>query len=101
VVEIGYEPTLADGLAGQIDEGGLEIGLHALDDIVTVTEDAIARSIVMLRREGRGAVEGSGAVGVAALRTGALGFLVPPIVIVITGGNIDAMRLAELEARYD
>ena len=101
VVEIGYEATLADGLAGQIDEGGLEIGLHALDDIVTVTEDAIARAIVTLRREGRGAVEGSGAVGVAALRAGTLRSLVPPMVIVITGGNIDTMRLAELEARYD
>ena len=34
VVEIPSVPTLADGLAGQIDEEALDIGMHGLDEIV-------------------------------------------------------------------
>src|ERR1043166_28603 len=37
IVEIENEATLADGLAGQIDDEAFDIGRHALDDIVTLT----------------------------------------------------------------
>jgi threonine dehydratase len=100
VVEIGYEPTLADGLAGQIDEEGLEIGEQALDAIETVSEDEIARAIVWLDAHGAGRVEGSGAVGVAALLARRLTTVASPCAIVVSGGNIDESRLAELKSRY-
>ena len=45
VVEIDSVPTLADGLAGQIDDEALDIGQRALDDIVTLTESDIAETI--------------------------------------------------------
>jgi threonine dehydratase len=99
VVEIGYPPTLADGLAGQIDDEGLEIGVHALDAIATVNEDDIARAIVWLDAHGMGRVEGSGAVGVAAPLARRLTSLASPVAIVVSGGNIDDDRLAELKAR--
>jgi threonine dehydratase len=96
VVEIALLPTLADGLAGQIDEAGLEIGRVALDGVEVVTEDDIARAIAWLADEEDLVVEGSGAVGVAALFTGALGVLDGPVVVVISGGNIDPERHARL-----
>ena len=42
VVEIPSVPTLADGLAGQIDDEALDIGRHGLDDIAVLTEEEIA-----------------------------------------------------------
>ena len=96
VVEIALLPTLADGLAGQIDGAGLEIGRVALDGVEVVTEDDIARAIAWLADEEDLVVEGSGAVGVAALLTGALGALDGPVVVVISGGNIDPERHARL-----
>jgi threonine dehydratase len=89
VVDTPVLPTLADGLAGAIDAHGLDVGLHALDAMVTVAEPEIERAIVVLAREERVVAEGSGAVGVAALLTEALDIGDGPVVIVISGGNID------------
>lgn len=98
VVPIPNEPTLADGLAGGIDEFALDVGRHALDGMVVLEEDAIADAIRFLRTEESVVSEGSGAVGVAALRTGALRVERFPVAIVISGRNIDESRLAELGA---
>jgi len=96
VVEIENLPTLADGLAGQIDEAALEIGREALDGAEVVTENDIALAIAWLADKEDLVVEGSGAVGVAALMTGALGKLDGPVAVVISGGNIDPERHARL-----
>jgi threonine dehydratase len=89
VVEIPSVPTLADGLAGQIDEEALDIGRHGLDDIAVLTEEEIAESIGWLARVERAVVEGSGAVGVGALLHGKVRDLLAPAVVVVSGGNID------------
>ena len=98
VVDIGHEPTLAEGLAGAIDEEGLAIGRVALDDIAVVSEAAIASAIAWLNSKEGLTVEGSGAVGVAALLGGALGSVTGPVAVVISGGNIDPARHAEIVA---
>ena len=88
VVEIDDTPTLADGLAGQIDGYGLAIGQRLLDDIAVVSEDALASAMRWLwQREGVRA-EGAGAVGVAAVRTGAVP-ISGPVAIIVSGGNVD------------
>lgn len=92
VVEIENLPTLADGLAGQIDDDALTIGQATLDSIVTVSEQEIAAAIAWLWLAEGIRAEGSGAVCVAALRSGRLGHLLPPIVAVVSGGNIDSGR---------
>jgi threonine dehydratase len=92
LVEIGNEPTLADGLAGQIDDEAFDIGRHALDAIATVTEHEIADTIRWLWVEHRQRVEGAGACGVAAVRLGKFGVLRTPAAIVLSGGNIDAAK---------
>lgn len=99
VVDIGHDPTLADGLAGAIDDEGLAIGRAALDDIAVVSEGAIADAIRWLAREEGLTVEGSGAAGVAALLAGALGRVPGPVAVVVSGGNIDPARHAEIVAR--
>lgn len=98
VVNIPVRPTLADGLAGQIDEEALAIGRAALDEIVTVEETAIAAAIRWLHDHEELLVEGSGAVGVAALLEGRFAALPTPAVLVVSGGNIDPERHAGLVA---
>ena len=93
VVEIENLPTLADGLAGQIDDDALAIGQATLESIMTVTEEEIASAIAWLWHAEGIRAEGSGAVCVAALRSGKLGHLVPPIAAIVSGGNIDEARL--------
>ena len=91
-VDVPVSPTLADGLAGQIDDEGYAIGRASLDEIVTVTEQEIAAAIAWLSHEHDMRVEGSGAVGVAALLHGRTRRLVSPVAVVISGGNIDDTR---------
>lgn len=88
--------TLADGLAGRVDEEMLAQGQASLDAMATVTEEAIADAIGWLYREEGITAEGSAAVGVAAIMTGKLKPTAFPVCLVITGGNIDKARLMEL-----
>lgn len=98
VVSIPSLPTLADGLAGDIDALGLDIGRHALDAMLTVPEDAIARAIRWLERHETVTAEGSAAVGVAAILESLPDLALPngPAAIIITGRNIDPQRLQSL-----
>jgi threonine dehydratase len=91
VVEIPVTPTLADGLAGQVDEEALDIGLNALDDIVLLTEDEIAQAIAWLYEHHGVKVEGAGAVAAGAIlhRKASLAF---PAAAIVSGGNIDEAR---------
>jgi threonine dehydratase len=98
LVEIENEPTLADGLAGQIDDEAFDIGRHALDDIVTLTEREIAESIGFLWREHGQRVEGAGACATGALWTRKISSLPAPSAIVVSGGNIDDSKLEAILA---
>ena len=92
-VEVGVAPTLADGLSGQIDDEGLTIGQFAIDEMRVVTEQQIGEAIAWLAREHDFRVEGSGAVGVAAvLFAERAAQLDGPIAVVISGSNIDDER---------
>ena len=94
--DIPDQPTLCDGLAGLVDAEMLAQGQRALDAIATVPESAIADAIRWLHREHGLTVEGSGAVGVAALLHGALKPQAFPVAVVSSGGNIDPSRFAAL-----
>ncbi|HEU4721401.1 MAG TPA: pyridoxal-phosphate dependent enzyme [Gemmatimonadaceae bacterium] len=80
-------PTLADGLAGQVDDEGVLIGRFALDEIVVVAEGEIAAAMLWLSRMHGARVEGSGAVGVAAMLT--RGGWDGPVAAIVSGSNID------------
>ena len=88
-VDVPVLPTLADGLSGQVDESGVAIGQLLLDEIRVVTEEQIADAIAWLARVHKMKVEGSGAVGVAALLAGGFDALEGPIAVIVSGGNID------------
>jgi threonine dehydratase len=94
---VGY--TIADGIA--IKEPGA-ITRPILDELadrfVTVSDEEIARSIVLLLERVKLVVEGAGAASAAALLAGRI----PgdgPVALVLSGGNIDATLLIQV-ARY-
>jgi threonine dehydratase len=100
LVPVSHEGTLADGLAGDIDDLALDVGKHSLDVLAIVTEEEIAMAIAWLSREEGLVVEGSGAVGVAALLQKKIYKPKGPVVVVLSGGNIDAARHAEVMAHH-
>jgi threonine dehydratase len=79
-----------------VDDTMLAQGKASLDAIATVTEEEIATAIKWLHEQEGLMVEGSGAVGVAAVLSGRLKPAAFPVVLVITGSNIDRARHAEL-----
>jgi len=93
-------PTLADGLAGGI--GDLVFNHRALiDEVVMVSEPEIADAMVALLAQDQVVAEGSGAVGVAALRSGRCRPRdARPVAVVITGANVDVSVLARLLAPH-
>lgn len=100
VVHTPVAPTLADGLAGQIDEDALHIGEQCADEMVLVSEEQIGETIAWLARTDDMTVEGAGAVAVAALRYGKIANLEGPVVAIVSGKNIDRARHQALLARY-
>ncbi|HZB78146.1 MAG TPA: threonine ammonia-lyase [Solirubrobacteraceae bacterium] len=96
-------PTIADGIAVK-RPGELTLPLVArwVDELAVVGEDDVAEAIVRLLERAKLVVEGAGAVGVAALLTGA----VRPAergatVVVLSGGNVDAGLLASVAHRQE
>jgi len=100
VIDIPVTPTLADGLAGAIDDDALHIGQYCADDLVLVSEEAIGETIAWMHRTTGWVVEGAGVVTVTALRHGAISSLDGPVVAVVSGRNIDRARLDALLARH-
>ena len=87
---IKTSPTIADGIAvaraGQLT---CEMIRDYVDEIVTVSEDDIARAILFLMEKGKVVAEGAGATPVAALLAGKIQEKGQNICCVISGGNSD------------
>lgn len=90
-------PTLADGLAGGVTEASYRRARAVTREIALVPEAAVADAVRALYRHHGVVAEGSAAVAVAAILEGVI---TPggPTALVISGGNIDARRLAGILA---
>jgi len=96
IVDIPVSPTIADGLAGGISQTTLDLVLKYVDEIVLAKEEELKGAILWVLNNERQIVEGSGAVGPAAVLQRKIRFeRGEKVVIVISGGNID-MELLKL-----
>jgi threonine dehydratase len=88
--------TMADGIAvGEPGQVPFEAIAAYVDDVVTVSEEAISRALVLLLERAKLVVEPAGAVAVAAVMD-RLGTLDLPAVAVLSGGNVDPLLLGKL-----
>ena len=85
--------TIADGLRTALGEKSFSVLTRLLDDVVTVSEDAIIGAMRHAWEVMKIIVEPSGAVSLAALLEGKLNVSGKRVGIVVTGGNVDLDRL--------
>ncbi|QIM18026.1 threonine ammonia-lyase [Leucobacter coleopterorum] len=92
-VTIATKPTIADGIAvARPGELNFEIIRDYVDEVVTVSDDDIARAIVLLLERAKLVVEPAGASGVAAMLAGKIE-ATGVTATILSGGNIDPLLL--------
>jgi threonine dehydratase len=84
------KPTLAEAVAGGLEEGSLTFDLikRYVDRVITVKEEEIAEAIRWLFRYHGKKVEGAGALSLAAVISSPGLFTGRQVVAVVSGGNI-------------
>lgn len=92
-VQLASMTTMADGIAVGLP-GDVPFGLvqGLVDEIRTVDDAVIARALVLALERAKLVVEPAGAAAIAAILDDPTAFE-PPVVCVVSGGNIDPMLL--------
>ena len=89
-------PTMADGIAvSRPGELAFELLSASGARVLTVTEESLSRGLLLCLERAKQVVEPAGAAGVAALLEHAEQ-MQPPVVVVLSGGNIDPLLLSKL-----
>ena len=97
-LEVATTPTIADGIAvARPGDVPFEVIRELVDEVVTVTDDDIARALLVLLERAKQVVEPAGAVGVAAILAGKIA-VSGPTVVILSGGNIDPLLLQRVVA---
>jgi threonine dehydratase len=85
--------TMADGIAvGRPGEVPFEIISDLVDDVRTVSEESLSRALLLCLERAKLVVEPAGVAAVAALLDDPASFE-PPVVAVLSGGNVDPLLL--------
>ncbi|MGW5360478.1 threonine ammonia-lyase [Actinopolymorpha pittospori] len=85
--------TMADGIAvGRPGGTPFDLVRRYVSEVVTVSEESLSRSLLLLLERGKLLVEPAGAAAVAAALDTPDAFE-PPVVAVLSGGNIDPLLL--------
>jgi threonine dehydratase len=94
--EVHVGATIADGIAvGKPGELNFSIVRDLVDEVVTVSDDDIARALLVLLERAKLVVEPAGAVSVAAILAGKVD-AVGPTVAILSGGNIDPLLMQRI-----
>ena len=96
IVEIDVRPTLADGLAGNLDPDTItfDIVRREVSEIAVVSEAQLREAIAGVVANEQLITEGAGAVGVAAIKAGKFDVRGKRVAVVLSGGNIDQGTLS-------
>lgn len=90
-------PTIADGIAvGRPGELTYELASELVDDVITVEEEEIARSMVLLMERSKLVVEGAAASALAATIYRKIPENLGDVVVVLSGGNVDITMLSRI-----
>ena len=89
--------TMADGIAvGMPGDVPYALVRELVDDMETVSEEALSRALLFLLERAKLVVEPAGAAAVAHLLTTAGRHVDGPVVAVLSGGNIDPLLLLRI-----
>ncbi len=101
IVEVQVEPTLADGLAGNMDPDNIAFPIvrRLVDQVVLASEEQLVSAIRGLVDREHLVAEGAGAAAVAAVLAGTVRPAPGPAAVVVSGANIDTSLLASILAR--
>ena len=93
---LGEVSTFADGIAVK-RPGPLALAhvSERVDEVVTVSDEAIARAVLLLVERAKQVVEPAGAAGLAAILEGH-GTFRGPVVAILCGGNVDPLLLQRI-----
>lgn len=95
-VQLPTKATMADGIAvgkpGAVPFAVLTDPARGLDDLRTVTEEQLSEALLSMLERAKMVVEPAGAASVAAVLADPAAFP-PPLVMVLSGGNIDPLLL--------
>jgi threonine dehydratase len=95
-VTITCGPTMADGIAvARPGDLTFEVLASCVERVVTVTEESLSRALLVCLERAKQVVEPAGAAAVAALLEHPRA-MDPPVVAVLSGGNIDPLLLAKV-----
>ncbi|SNR32366.1 threonine dehydratase [Haloechinothrix alba] len=95
-VSLASTNTVADGIAvGTPGPLGLSHVDSLVDEVVTVSEESLSRAVLLCLERRKLVVEPAGAAAVAALLEHEHRFQ-PPIVAVLSGGNVDPLLLLRI-----
>jgi len=89
-------PTIAEGLAGGFGFVPFTIARDLIDEVILVGEEEIYEAVFFLLQAAQLVVEGSGAVGVAALLAGKVDLKGKKVAVILSGGNIDIKVLSHV-----
>lgn len=94
-VEVSPQPTVADGIAVHRPSALAFAHIEAfVDELTTVDDGETTYSVALLLERAKLLVEAAGAVSLAALLQGRIPADFPdPVVVVLSGGNIDLLLL--------
>lgn len=96
---IEVKATIADGIAvARPGKLPFDIIRAAVDEVVTVSDDDIARALLMLIERAKLVAEPAGAAGVAAILSGKIS-ATGPTTVILSGGNIDPKLMERVISR--
>jgi threonine dehydratase len=94
-VKVEYTPTFVDGIGGpEVFPEMFALAQELLDGSLVASLDDVTDAVRVLAERARIVAEGAGATAVALARNGAAGN--GKVVCVVSGGNIDSAKLAEI-----
>ena len=95
-VPLASMATMADGIAiGRPGDVTFPLVRDLVDEVVTVDEEALSRALLLCLERAKLVVEPAGAAAVAAVMEDPSAYE-PPVVAVVSGGNIDPLLLTKV-----
>ena len=97
IVHIGVPDTIADGaMVTHVGEHNFEVIRRRVDDIVTVSDAQLVAAMKFFAERMKMVVEPTGCLGAAAALHGAYPVAGKRVGVLISGGNVDLSRFAQL-----